>query len=84
MLFLQDFVAPFFLFTKIIYQSSLKDDDKDYQKRVIKSFQFEEYFNKKKQIMSATITLEAQKIESFTVNRNGKETTAKWILENHY
>ena len=84
LLYLQDFVAPFFLFAKITYQSSLKEDSKDYQKRIIQSYQFEEYFNKKKQIMSASIMLEAQKIESFTVNIKGKETTAKWILENPY
>ena len=83
-LYLQDFVAPFFLFTKLKYQSYLKEDAQNIHFREIKSFQNQEFFGMNKEIMNASIQIKNQKITSFNMVIKEKEISATWLLENLY
>jgi urea transporter len=83
-LYFQDFVAPFFLFTKLKYHSYLQEDAENIHFREIKSFQHQEFFGRSKEIMNASIQVKNQKITSFNIVIKGKEISATWLLENLY
>lgn len=83
-LYLQDFFAPFYLFTKLRYESFLQEDTQNIDFRNIKSFQYQDFFGQSKEIMNASIQVKAQKITSFNIDFKGKKISAIWLLENPY
>ncbi|MGI4020638.1 MAG: urea transporter [Janthinobacterium lividum] len=78
---IQDILAPFYRFIRLNYQSNNQIENENIK---IDTQQFETIFRKKKQTMNATITLKRNRIQSFQISFNKRQTEAKWIAENMY
>jgi urea transporter len=76
-LWLQDFIAPFYQFVKLEYQSCSVAQKNSI---VIRSKQFKDSM----QTMEATIIVSNNSLQSFNIRRNGKTIEAQWATENMY
>jgi len=76
-LWLQDFIAPFYQFVKLEYQSRNVAQKNGI---VIQAKQFKD----KMQMMEATILVGNNSLQSFNIRRNGKTIEAQWTTENMY
>jgi len=82
-LWFQDFVAPFYQFIKLSYQSTCSSADDDHHPKniTLSSVKYEEFFGIKKEVMQASINLAENAIQSFNINHKGKKTKAQCITD---
>lgn len=78
-LWLQDFIAPFYRYISLEYQSSFVDKQTGLN---IVSKQFRKLGEKKIQLMEATICIDHGCIRQFNIKINHKNITAEWSTEN--
>jgi hypothetical protein len=76
---LQDLVAPFFLFSRIIYQSG---GDLNKGKVIISSSQYQRVGIVTGQLMEASIAIDHNGLQSMSIQLNGKQTKATWCTGN--
>ncbi|MEO3406783.1 urea transporter [Mucilaginibacter sp. CAU 1740] len=76
---LQDLAAPFFLFSKIIYQSA---GYLNKGKIIISSSQYQRVGTITGQLMEASIAIDHNGLQSMSIQLNGKQTKATWRTEN--
>jgi hypothetical protein len=76
-----DFVAPFYQFIKLNYQSNNQTEN---EKTIIHGKQYKTVFRHKKQTMHSTIMVEHGSIQGFRINFNGVKVEAECIAENTY
>ncbi len=80
LLWLQDFVSPFFRFISLRY-SAINLPSKS---GVIQSTQVKQVFGKQKILMQATISLANDNIQGYYISVNGNHKNIEWIKSNTY
>lgn len=76
---LQDLVAPFFLFSRIIYQSQV---DLNRGKLMITSSQYQRVGTAIGQLMEAAIEIDQNGLQTIDIKINGKQIKATWCTGN--
>jgi hypothetical protein len=79
LLWLQDFVAPFYRFININYQSSCRLQKNSL---IIGAKQYQDIAGKKTQIMEAIINIDHDSLQAFSITINGDNIKAQWGTEN--
>jgi hypothetical protein len=79
LLWLQDFVAPFYRFISIHYEGSIRVQKTGLS---IGSKQFTKTRNSQTNLSEATVYIDHGSLQSFDININGKHIRAQWSTEN--
>lgn len=76
--FVQDFIAPFYIFSRLLFKSSNHVNNSDFINNIIhiQSSQFLKLFTSTKKISSSTIKISHDKIAEFSIQINNKMITA--------
>ncbi|MDN5285222.1 MAG: hypothetical protein JWR38_1496 [Mucilaginibacter sp.] len=79
LLWLQDLVAPFYRFIHINYQSNCQLQKNSL---IIEAKQYQEIAGKKTQIIEATVNVDQDSLQAFSITINGENIKARWGTEN--